>query len=69
MGKMYLTHERHEKNASNGLRLHDTPEAAADAAGEAIGCGAIEVRLFECTEVEFEHYTAVRIIPKEPDNG
>jgi hypothetical protein len=60
-GKFYLTKTMWEKNSNNGLELHENLDDAADSIGSDIASGAISVRLFECTEVEYETYTTTKV--------
>jgi hypothetical protein len=43
-----------EKNAHNGLKLHNTAEAAASSIASDENAGARLVTVYECVEVEIE---------------
>lgn len=54
----YLTHSRFEKNANNGLCLHETADDAADAAQMDRDAGGT-VTIYECREVRLRTVTRV----------
>tara|TARA_Y100001973_G_C5013462_1_gene239519 strand:- start:55 stop:273 length:219 start_codon:yes stop_codon:yes gene_type:complete len=59
--KVYLTKTLWERNSNNGLELHDTLEEAGASIGADMASGALYVRLFECTEVEYETFTTTKV--------
>ena len=67
----YLTKTLWERNASNGLETHATLDDAADCIGENAAAGAVSIRLFELTELEYETITRTTLItkPKEDADG
>lgn len=61
----YLTKTFWDKNPTQSLELHETPEKAVMSIEADLTCGAIAVDLYECTPVRYEKavYTKVILTP------
>lgn len=66
----YLTKTLWEKNADNGLEIHEDLDAAASAIQIDRNSGATSIQLFELVELEFEieTVTRLRVEKKETEN-
>jgi hypothetical protein len=56
MTEYYVTKATYEKNASNGLEIHESKQALADAVLEMETSGG-RVQVFRCVPVEHDVYT------------
>jgi hypothetical protein len=56
MSEYYVTKATYEKNATNGLEIHESKQALADAVLEIENSGG-SVQVFRCVPVDHEVYT------------